>query len=497
MALVTDARATHSVAGLITVAVGAMLTVAEAGAVEVVPRLSAGLIYSDNLFLAPQGQEQDDFITFLQPGIGISSVGQRYDFYLDYSLRSFFYADASDSNATFSNGLTKLEVQIVPENLIVTGVAAISQTIIDPQGQIPFSNLPVTGNLQDLTELRVTPEWRQRLLSSDLRLAATVGRLAFEQEGLQDIDYLEFNNAWTGPERERGVTWALSHFYGAYDYDVVEIKRQQVDLFLYAELGSGWAPFVSVGVESDFAEPTQSDLDYFTWSAGLRRTTERSSAEVSYGDRSFGSNLRVLVERRFGGDAGDYIQLSYSEAPQTPANVQGVQLPGQLPPVTQPPVLEPGLPRGQPPPILPPGVGQSFLTRRGQLVLASNFIRSSISLTVFTEDFKSVPFDTDPSEILNRNKQDGLAGTYTFRFGQRLSLRATAQVADREFETNGVVTSGDTLINGRLGLDYQLGEKTSVSTWIGTDRQQNPTGQAITREYEQNVAGILITRTFL
>jgi hypothetical protein len=461
-------------------------------AVEVVPRISAGAVYTDNLFLAPEGEEQGDFVGILEPGIGISSAGTRYDFFLDYSLRSLFYADESDSNGSFSNGLATLRLQLVPERFFLSGLADIRQTIIDPEALIPPSNLPISGNIQDQVQVSVTPEWRQPILGGDLRLAATVGRIALEEDDLQDVDYLEANNSLTGPERDRGLTWALSHYYGAYDYDRITIKRQSVDLFLYAELGSGWAPFVSVGTESDFAEPTQSDLDYVTWSVGLRRSTEVSTAEVSYGDRSFGSNFRVLLERRFGGDSGDYIRASYSETPQTPANIQTVQAPAT--PGPRPPA-DPGLSPGQPPLLLPPGVGQAFLARRGDVVLSKSFIQSTISLTLFVEDFESIPFDAfGLSDLGEDRSQYGVIGSYVYRFGQKLSFQGDLTVSDRTFEFTGSVPSSDTLLFARIGLDYQMGEKTSLTAWIGLNQQTNAEGASF--EYDQKVAGFLINRRF-
>jgi uncharacterized protein (PEP-CTERM system associated) len=321
-----------------------------------------------------------------------------------------------------------------------------------------------------------------------------VGRVALEEDDLQDVDYLELNNSLTGPQLERGLTWRLNHYYGSYEYDRLTIKRQSVDLSLYAELGSGWAPFVSVGSESDFAEPTRSDLDYFTWSVGLRRQTEVSTAEVAYGDRSFGSNFRVLLERRFGSDRRDSIRASYSETPQTPANIQIVSSPqvpsrpGDLPP------SGPGLNPGQPPPLLPPGVGQSFLTRTGQLNFVKNLVQSTISLGFFAEDAESVPFIFESAPVRDQRTQYGVIGAYTYRFGKRLSFRGDISIFDREFEADDVTITSETVIFARAGLDYLLGEKTTIAAWIGANEQKSTDSSSF--EYEQQVVGILITRRF-
>lgn len=468
-----------------------------ASAVEVIPTLTAGAFYTDNVLLAPPGQESDDLIGLVQPGVRITSAGQRHDFSLDYRLQALFYNEQSDSDTTFSLGRTQLGLQLLPERFILTGLASISQTIIDPQEVIPGNNLPITANRQDQVEMRVTPEWRQPIGDADLRLAYTRGVVSFESDAFRDVDFNEFNNSLVGPQRDRGLTWRVSHFYGGYDYQVVEIKRQTVDLFLFAEMGSGWAPFVSVGTESDFAEPTSADLNYFTWSAGLRRNTERTRVEASYGDRSFGKNVNFLLQRQLGSRDGDFIRASYSESPRNPATLQGVALPVFGDPVPVPPGgIDPDLDPGQTPVILPPGLAQSFLTKRGQIVVSKEFIRSLLSLTIFVDDFTSIPFGSDIDEATTKTRQQGVAGAYTYRVGAKVSLKASLRYADREFQSDGEIVSADDLFFGRLGLEYQLGPKTSITTFLGTDRQLNREGQVLNREYEQNIAGVTLTRTF-
>lgn len=476
--------------GLLAVVILGGLPAPPVAAVEIIPAVSAGVVYTDNLRLAGPGQEEDDVVGFIQPGIRIASNGQRYDFLLDYRLQSVFYKDADDSNGTFSIGSTSLAVEVLPQNFLVTGEASIRQVVVDPEQQVPISNLPVTGNLQDQIRYSVTPEWRQQLLGGDLRLSATTGRIMFESKGFQDIDYLQFNNSWLGPERERGLTWGLTHEYASYDYQVIEIKRHAVDLSMYAELGGGWAPFVTVGAESDFAEPTEDDLNYFTYSVGLRRSTELSRIEVSYGDRSFGTNLRVSAERKFGGDPANLIRASYRETPSPPPNIRQVQFQRSEPP------LDPGLPDTEAPPLLPDQLAQSFLNKRGDLVLQKGFIRSTLTLRLFWWDAKSVPFGSRADEIDDSRTQTGLSARYNYKFGQKLSAFLFATYAEREFKRDGVVSTSDTLINGRVGLIYDFSRNGSVRFWVGTDRREDPEGESAPVGFEQNVAGIMFTQTF-
>jgi uncharacterized protein (PEP-CTERM system associated) len=378
----------------------------------------------------------------------------------------------------------------VPEHLFVTADAAITQVVIDPENAIPPSNLPVTGNRQDQARFSVTPAWRQQLLGGDLLLSSTVGKILFEEDNFRDIDYLLFNNSLLGPQKDKGLTWGFTHEYASYDYGTLAIKRHAVDLSLYAELGSGWAPFARVGAESDFQQPTESNLDYFTWSAGLRRSTELSTFEASYGDRSFGNNWSLVAERRFGGSAENLVRASYREAATPPPAVRSLQFP------TDDLLTDPGLPDVEAPPLLPFQLQQSFLNKRGDLILTKGWVRSTLTLRLFWWDAKSVPLGTDESEVNDSRQQTGISTRLEYRLGPRLSALGFLTYSNRDFKRDGVVSSSDVLINGRLGLNYQVGRNGSVRFWVSTFRRQDVEGDAAFNPYDQNVVGILFTQSF-
>jgi hypothetical protein len=472
---------------------------APAQALDVVPRVTLGAIVTDNVRLSPKELEESDVIGLVQPGITIQSQGNRYDFYLDYALQAFFYADQEESDQTFSIGNTRLGVDILPETFRVTGVASIAQTIIAPDVPAPAGNLPIVANRQDQTIVQVTPEWRQRLGAAEGNFSFTAGRVMFGESQFEDIPFQEWRNTIDGPDRERGLTWALSHQYGAYDYTTIELKRQSVDLSLFSNLGSNFVPFVTVGVESDFADPTTATLDFFTWYAGLRYGTPSTTAEVAYGERSFGNNVRLSLRRQAADRPGNFIQASYTETPQTPANLASA---GQLPPPGtpiipgQPPPLDPGFPTDQPPLILPPALAQSFLTKRGQVAVGRQMIRSRFRVTLFAEDLESVPFVGQPSQDAFGSSQTGVTGNYSYDIGSRVTFQAFLTITDQEFSQGDTVTTAATVIFGRLGLDFQLGQKTKLSTWVGTNRWENVSGTSNQAGFEQNSLGVFLTRSF-
>jgi len=471
-----------------------------AGGAEIIPTLTAGAFYSDNIRLAPPGLESGDLVGLVQPGLRVTSTGTRYDFNLDYRLQAIFYRDRPEADATFSVGTARLALQLVPERFTLTGSAEVFQTLVDPELPIPGNNLPISANRQNQVITRITPEWRQSLGSADLRLAYTAGLSAFGDDAFRDVTFDEFNTTLAGRERDRGLTWRLSHFYSSYDFEVVEIQRQSVEFFIFAELGSGWAPFLSIGSESDFADPTSAAFEYDTWSAGLRRTTERTRFEASYSDRSFGRNVRLEFQAQLGVRGGDFILVSYVETPQNPLLAQGgsVGLPAFAAPITPPPGgVDPDIVPGRPPVVLPPGLAQSFLARRGQVVVSKEFIRSSLSMTLFAEEFTAIPFGGIASQVPARNSQLGVSGTYNYRIGSKASLTGLVQYADRKFEQGDTTRPGGDFLFGRLGFEYRLTPRTALSTYLAASRQSGGRPGGGVLQFEQNIVGVNVTRTFL
>lgn len=54
------------------------------------PRLSVGTTYSDNIQLAPSGEEEGDTVLQVDPGISVRKQGGRLNLRLDYTAQACF-----------------------------------------------------------------------------------------------------------------------------------------------------------------------------------------------------------------------------------------------------------------------------------------------------------------------------------------------------------------------------------------------------------------------
>ena len=65
---------------------------------KITPSLDLRETYSDNIRLAPQGNEQSDFVTQINPGISLTGTGPRLKVNASYVMQNLFYAEESSRN---------------------------------------------------------------------------------------------------------------------------------------------------------------------------------------------------------------------------------------------------------------------------------------------------------------------------------------------------------------------------------------------------------------
>lgn len=492
--------ATHLAWGRLA-AVAATVAIAQpALALDIGGGISIGAIYSDNVTLAPSGQEDGDTIFRADPSIFIASVGRLHDFRLDYTLEALHYQDRSDSSA-YSQGNAKLDLSLVPEHLFLNSTASIAQVVINPEAPFSNSNLPEINNRTDAVRYQVGPQWRQDFLGTSLNVRYDVGRVNYDDKTLQDSDYQTLQSDWTGPDKAHGLTWAVHHEYEKYDYDFSpSAERQLAELSLILEMDGGWAPFVSGGMESDIHDRTSASLEDGIWRAGLRRKTERTFFEAYAGERSFGSSWGASFQRQYTARSGDILRLSYSETPRTNEDLSGTlsqpvapaagtQPDGTASPEPPAPVI--------PTPVVPPdangpGTGRYYLDKRAEFLLAKAFSRNSVSLNVFYSDEETL--DQGPAQDSDDTRQAGASLVWVYNIGVRTRSTVDGYYARRRFSRVLGPEDSDDLVRTRLTLTYQLGARTDINGWVA--REERSGSDIGTNNYTENQVGLAIGRTF-
>jgi len=157
---------------------------------KVEPRLSLSEEYNDNIYLDPSGEEEDDWITTVEPGIKLIYDGSRLNADIDYSLRFRDYRDHSDEDETRFSDIQRLSSRatLFPRNNFqILAQGDISRVIVDESERNSEENEFV--NRATLFHFSINPKYVWRPVST---LQTVVG-YKYEQATYSQIegsDYL-------------------------------------------------------------------------------------------------------------------------------------------------------------------------------------------------------------------------------------------------------------------------------------------------------------------
>ena len=133
------------------------------GGFRITPKISVRETYSDNVALAPRGQEKSDFITEIIPGIVITDRTARTTLKIDYSLDNFLYADDKNRNTATHQLSGKADIALVEDLLFVESNARISQQATSLLGPLGADSATSNRNNQTLRFFGIGPHLRKTL----------------------------------------------------------------------------------------------------------------------------------------------------------------------------------------------------------------------------------------------------------------------------------------------------------------------------------------------
>ncbi len=125
---------------------------------QLTPYLELSQIYTDNIALAPKGQEQGEWVTRIRPGVSFTYNGPKINFTASYTADLLYYASTGDTTLRHefsggSGGGTKASWELVPEFLYFDATIDARQhttSVLGPQSQVfdsaQFGSLPQTGS---------------------------------------------------------------------------------------------------------------------------------------------------------------------------------------------------------------------------------------------------------------------------------------------------------------------------------------------------------------
>jgi uncharacterized protein (PEP-CTERM system associated) len=489
----------------ILVVAGTLLpVVAEAADWRITPRLNVRETYTDNLRLAPRGQEQSDWVTEIDPGVSISARGARLQLQADYAFQYRLYANNSDANghnhSLTSNGL----LDVWNRNLFVQASASIAQQDISPLGVQSDSNINLSGNRTEVRQANVSPYWVSRL--------GTWGNL----QARYTWNQAQSKGATSALDSEsQGVSLGISSGPAFHDLGwSASYSRQQIESssgqFSKRDLESvsGSARYRllptlavtgTIGTEHNSYGTVSGSSSGSYWNAGVDwAPSSRTRVAATFGERYYGKSYSLDASHR---TRATTWTLGYSEqivaTPgifSTPSSVSTAatldrlflsQFPNPIErqQIVQAFILQTGLPTSL-------TTSVDFLTNQVSLSkrLHGGFgyrgTRSNLFVNIFRDNRSSEStgatlLGTDPFSRSNRIVQTGGSALLSWRFSERTTGSISGSHSVSELTDTG---QEDTTNIYRLGISHQLQPKVRAAVDLRRSDRDSTGSVATTRE---------------
>ncbi len=437
----------------------------------ITPRVTVRETYTDNVALAPKGQEEWDLVTQINPGISMSGKGRRLNLNLNYRLQTLLYARDSDRNDVFHQLGSRATIELIKEHFFVDGKATVSQRNLFNTGRTSQDNISGNAERTNVVTYSLSPYWRQRFDGyADALLRYRTSWLESDTGSLSDsTTHVVTFNAQSG-RRFTDLTWDVRSRYRLEEReDVADLENVDNNFEeLFAEGTARFAltrEFYLLGVlgyiESDF-RTSRNFVDGEYWSAGAGwrpsrffnieggtgknnefvnvnvNPSRRTSLSVSYINRSVGSNPGPRWEGSLGYTMRRWrFRARYREETTT---TQQVLLDEDVFPVTDPfgdPVPDPSDDPLLFPEDIPTLTNEVFIRKRFTLFGSIRATKkSTFDLTLFDEQ----------REFLETGEQEDVVGariTWNWRLRRLMTLITRLGLNHTEFRESASETEAD------------------------------------------------------
>jgi len=122
------------------------------------PSVTASEIYSDNINLAPSGNEKSAFVTELSPGVSIIRQTARTTLNLNYRMQNLYNSGGNGGLKTANQLQYNSHNIFVPNRLFLDSRSSVSQQNIN-SNQIANDNISGSGNSTNVATFGLSPYW--------------------------------------------------------------------------------------------------------------------------------------------------------------------------------------------------------------------------------------------------------------------------------------------------------------------------------------------------
>lgn len=456
--------------------------VAQAGNWTITPFVSAREIYTDNVNLSPEGQEQDDFITELSGGVSVRGTGARLQLNLDYSAQVLRYvnSDGGDSlNQQFQAGSN---AELWEDIFFIDARASFSQQNVSSDGRLDNTNLALTGNQTDVLAVSIQPYVRHHFghyADAEVRYGFDV---VDNGSGASGSDATSISSRLTSGRKFSRMPWSVTTNRRKIDNDSgTSSEFQRIDGTLRYPIAREFGLVFGAGYEDNEFATSGGDTSGPSWSLGATWTpSERTALEAGYRERFFDPSFYFNFSHRA---RRMVFSASYSEDVTTTSQQQ---LNRQLIPLVDAfgdPIIDPlSGQQVQVPVDFVTLTDEVFVSRQLRGTAAYRGRRNSASVSVFStiSEFQL----TGDEEV-----SFGVSGTAS----RQLSRHATLNVNGRWQDVDSRSGAGSTLWDVGTSLSYTLYQDVSG---VVDFRHIARDSDVATGSYDENRISVRVNVTF-
>lgn len=447
---------------------------AYAGVVTFTPSISLKESYSDNILLAPKGQEESETVTEISPAFTLLMRGSKFNASVNYTMQNLLYKKKNNRNETY-NQLSAASTSELVDNFFYFDVNADhTQQIINADEPVGNNNIAVTNNTSNVSSYSLVPYFRHSFRDAfDMLVRYSYSEVDYRRDDLVDTTQTGSDVELNSPTNTTGFSWGLNYLQQKSDYETgsdSEFKRGSLQLgyrftsrtHIYASKGKDENTF-TVSNNQDISEPF--------WNAGIDwQPGSRDFLTLQYGERFFGHTTQFSWRhsaRRFSLNANYEEELSTSASSLLQSQQIGSTASQQNQPVDANNSVN----------------SQVFVRELGTVGLTYTVSKTTLSLNYSNEKrkFQSTG-DITQAKIANLSVNLRSSPVLTYIFGTTWRSNYTASTDIKSFNTNLNFT-----IQRQLAPSFQA----EFFLSHGIRRSIN----AVT-DYDENIISLGLTKTF-
>lgn len=469
------------------------------------PTLTLRETYSDNIRLAPTGNEQSSFVTEVMPGFAVNGLGRRSQFQATYQARGVTYSNDVGSSNLQNYLNARGTAQLVDDLLFIDGTANITNLSTSPYGPQALNSSYAINNRSEVRTYSISPYVRQRYGSvAQAEARYTHQGLSSDTPGFSNYNTDLLNLFVNSGEAFRLVSWDVtaSRRHSSYS-SLSSVDNDYLNGVLRYKLTDQFSLTGSAGYERYTYQSINDGPRGASWSVGFDwRPSSRTSLAATAGRRFFGNtySLNGVHRSRY-----TTWNISYNEdittTQQQLVDSGSISTTAFLDQVFSATIAD-ATARAQaveafiratnlPATLANPNAGLSnrfFLQKRLQGSVALNTGKSTVLVSVYntlrrpqTSVSDNAGLFTASNQLfIDESRQRGVSGLWNLRLTPSTSMNLNA----RYYRTTSLLsnrTDDNTLVT--LGLSHQLSPKTTGTVELrryqgsysqtGTDFREN------------------------